>query len=153
MACASCAPIYFVEAFFVLDCCLANALANSWPYSIRLWHMVPETFLSFAISYGGRFLLGPPCLLLVSMIDQDPRWQIGGPFLTTFHFVSLGLVPNLDRGHLTKNWFWNLFWVLERPFVWNLPGVLEPFTVLVPLVGSGAPWVLGPCLAPLTFHW
>ena len=68
------------------------------------------------------------------MIDQNSRWQIGGPFLTTFLLVSLGLVPNLDRGRFTQNWFWNLFWVLERPAAWNLAGVLERFMVLVPLV-------------------
>ena len=56
-------------------------------------------------------------------------------------------MPNLDRGRFTQNWFWNLFWVLERPLVWILPGVLGHFMVLVPLVGSGTPWVLGPCLA------
>ena len=87
------------------------------------------------------------------MIDQNSRWQIGGPFLTTFLLVSLGLVPNLDRGRLTQNWFWNLFWVLERPVAWNLAGVLEHVMVLVPLVGSGTPWVLGPCLALPAFHW
>ena len=87
------------------------------------------------------------------MIDQDSRWQIGCPFLTTFLLVSLELAPNLDRGPFTQNWFWNLFWVLERPFVWNLPGVLEHFMVLVPFVGSGTLWVLGPCLALLAFDW
>ena len=56
-------------------------------------------------------------------------------------------MPNLDRGRLTQNWFWNLFWVLERPFAWNLPCVLEHFLVLVPLVGSGTPWVLELCVA------
>ena len=43
-------------------------------------------------------------------------------------------MSNLDRGRLTQNWFWNLFWVLERPVAWSLPGVLERFMVLVPLV-------------------
>ena len=43
-------------------------------------------------------------------------------------------MPHLDRGRLTQTWFWNLFWVLERPVAWSLPGVLERFMVLVPLV-------------------
>ena len=58
---------------------------------------------------GSGTLPGYACLSLVSMIDQNSRWQIGGPFLTTFLLVSLGLVPNLDRGRFTQNWFWNLF--------------------------------------------
>ena len=43
-------------------------------------------------------------------------------------------MPNLDQGRLTQYRFWNLFWVLERPVAWSLPGVLERFMVLVPLV-------------------
>ena len=65
------------------------------------------------VGSGAPWVLGPclalPAFRLVSMIDQNSRWQIGGPLLITFLLVSLGLVPNLDRGRLTQNWFWNLF--------------------------------------------
>ena len=56
---------------------------------------------------------------------------------TTFPLVSWRLVPHLDRGRFTQNWFWNLFWVLERLVVWNLPCVLEHFMILEPC------WTLG----------
>ena len=59
------------------------------------------------------------------MIDQNSRWQIGCPSLITFLLVSLGLVPNLDRGRLVS----------------SFPGVLEHVMVLRPLVGSGMPGV------------
>ena len=96
-----------------------------------------DNFYGFWNVLGSGTLPGSPCLSLASMIDQNSRCQIGCPFLTTFLLVSLRLVPNLHRGPFTQNWFWNLFWVLERPFVWNFPYVLERFMVLIPFVGSG----------------
>ena len=72
------------------------------------------------------------------------------PYYFSLCFIRVG--AKSWPGGFPQNWFWNLFWVLECLFAWNLPGVLEHFMVLVPLVGSGTPWVLEPCWAPGEFH-
>ena len=61
----------------------------------------------------------------------------GGKQETFLYYLSSRFMPHLDRGRFTQNWFWNLFWVLERLVVWNLPCVLEHFMILEPC------WTLG----------
>ena len=96
-------------------------LSSTMPYGSGTWlgkhdrseFKVPKrcsgTFSKFCNALWFWNLACPLMPSIKNMIDQNSRWQIGGPFLTTFHCVSWGLVPNPDRELFIQTWFWNLF--------------------------------------------
>ena len=128
VACASCAPTQFFSLYCItLSFGTYHVFWNTSWFWYPLWVLERPEFWDFA---------WPEVPLSKSKVAN--RMPI--PYYFSSCFIRVGAKSWL--GGFTQNWFWNLFWVLECPFASNLPGVLEHFMVLVPLVGSGTPWVL-----------